>query len=207
MRAVQPMRVALTGGITCGKSLVADAFAGHGAPVIDTDVIAHEITQPGSTALSRIVAEFGVEMLDAASALDRSKLRARVFEDPAARRSLEALLHPAIVAEMNRRAAAVQAPYVVLVIPLLVETGIEDEVDRVLVVDCPEDQQLRRLRARDGETETSARRILAAQATRKDRLAVADDVIDNSGTREATRNAVAALHLRYLELASHRAES
>ena len=196
-----PMRIGLTGGIASGKSLVADEFAALGVPVIDTDLLAREVVQPGHPALERIAAEFGAQVLDADGALDRGRLREIVFGDAPRRRRLEALLHPAIVAEMDRRAAASAAPYVLLVIPLLVETGFERQVDRVLVVDCPEAVQIERLMARDGESEAGARRMLAAQAPRRARLAAADDVVDNAGTREAVRAAVAALHEHYLRLA------
>ncbi|CAN5189375.1 dephospho-CoA kinase [soil metagenome] len=199
-----PVRIALTGGIGCGKSLVADAFAALGAPVMDADVIAREVVQPGSATLARVVAEFGEDILDHENALNRALLRARVFADPAKRRSLEAILHPAILATMERRAAEARAPYVVLVIPLLVETGIAAQFDRVLVVDCAQALQVRRLMGRDGETEDSASRMLAAQASRHDRLAAADDVVDNSGTRDRTRAAVGRLHRQYLELARSR---
>lgn len=197
-----PLKVGLTGGIASGKSLVADAFADHGMPVIDSDVLARELVQPHSPALGRIVAEFGAGVLDAGGGLDRTKLRGAVFGDAERRRRLEAILHPAIVARMERRAAASQAPYVVLVVPLLVETGYAGQVDRVLLVDCPEAAQRERLMRRDGESEASARRMLAAQATREQRLAAADDVIDNSGPPDAARAAVAALHDRYLQLAT-----
>jgi len=196
-----PMRIGLTGGIASGKSLVADEFAALGVPVIDTDLLAREVVQPGHPALERVAAEFGAGVLDADGALDRARLRDIVFGDALRRRRLEALLHPAIVEEMERRVAASTAPYVVLVIPLLVETGFERQVDRVLVVDCPEAVQIERLMARDGENAAGARRMLAAQATRRARLAAADDVIDNAGSREAVRAAVAALHERYLRLA------
>ena len=196
-----PMRIGLTGGIASGKSLVADEFAALGVPVIDTDLLAREVVQPGHPALERLAAEFGAGVLDADGALDRARLRDIVFGDALRRRRLEALLHPAIVEEMERRVAASTAPYVVLVIPLLVETGFERQVDRVLVVDCPEAVQIERLMARDGENAAGARRMLAAQATRRARLAAADDVIDNAGSREAVRAAVAALHERYLRLA------
>lgn len=198
MRNDRPMRVGLTGGIASGKSLVADEFAALGVPVIDTDLLAREIVRPGTPVLDRVVAEFGAGVLDAAGALDRKRLRAIVFTDPLRRRRLEALLHPAIVAEMERRAAASPAPYVLLVIPLLVETGYAGRVDRVLVVDCPEALQLERLVERDAGTEAAARRILASQASREQRLAVADDVIDNSGSLDSVRETVAALHARYL---------
>ena len=197
-----PIRIGLTGGIASGKSLVAEEFAALGVPVIDTDVLARDVVRPGSPALERVAAEFGADVIDAGGALDRARLRELVFGDARRRRRLEALLHPAIVAEMDRRAAESTAPYVLLVIPLLVETGFEGRVDRVLVVDCPEAVQLERLMARDGESAASAQCMLAAQASRSERLAAADDVIDNSGSREAARANVAALHERYLRLAS-----
>jgi dephospho-CoA kinase len=196
-----PMRIGLTGGIASGKSLVADEFAALGVPVIDTDLLAREVVQPGHPALERIAAEFGAQVLDTDGALDRGRLRDIVFGDTPRRRRLEALLHPAIVAEMDRRAVTSTAPYVLLVIPLLVETGFERQVDRVLVVDCPEAVQIERLMARDGESAAGARRMLAAQAPRRARLTAADDIIDNAGTREAVRAAVAALHEQYLRLA------
>ncbi|HUO82872.1 MAG TPA: dephospho-CoA kinase [Gammaproteobacteria bacterium] len=197
-----PIRIGLTGGIASGKSLVAEAFAALGVPVIDTDVLARDVVRPGSAALERVAAEFGADVIDTGGALDRARLRELVFGDARRRRRLEALLHPAIVAEMDRRAAESTAPYLLLVIPLLVETGFEGRVDRVLVVDCPEAVQLERLMARDGESAASAQCMLAAQVSRSERLAAADDVIDNSGTREAARANVAALHERYLRLAS-----
>jgi dephospho-CoA kinase len=197
-----PLRIGLTGGIASGKSAVADAFARRGAAIVDTDVIAREVVEPGRPALAAVVAAFGAEVLGPDGRLDRRALRRTVFADPEQRRRLEAILHPAIRAEMQRQAAAAAGPYVVIAIPLLVENGLQSQVDRVLVVDCPPEVQLARLLARDGETAEGARAILAAQATRDQRLAVADDVIVNDGSLADLEARVAALHRRYLELAS-----
>jgi len=193
----RPLRIGLTGGIASGKSRVAGLFAARGVPVIDTDQIAREVVEPGQPALAELFQTFGDSILQPDGRLDRRALRERVFADPAARRRLEALLHPRILAELERRSAAAGGPYQVLVIPLLVEGGRRTEVDRVLVVDCPEDTQLARLLARDGETEAGAQAILAAQASRAVRLAAADDVIVNDGTLAELEAAVTALDARY----------
>jgi dephospho-CoA kinase len=198
------LRIGLTGGIASGKSAVADAFARRAVPVVDTDVIAREVVEPGRPALAAVVAAFGSEVLGPDGRLDRRALRRLVFADPALRRRLEAILHPAIRAEMQRQAAATAGPYVVIAIPLLVENGLQQQVDRVLVVDCPPDVQLARLLARDGETPEGARAILAAQATRDERLAVADDVVVNDGSLADLDARVDALHQRYLALAAAR---
>lgn len=191
------LRIGLTGGIASGKSAAARAFAALGVPVLDTDVIAREVVEPGQPGLVRIVAEFGEGVLGRDGRLDRAALRARVFSDPAARRQLEAMLHPAIWAGLERQSATAGGPYQVFVIPLLVESGARDAVDRVLVVDCATETQVRRLRERDGETDASARAMLAAQASREDRLAAADDVLDNDGTPEELRDKIAALDRFY----------
>lgn len=196
------LRVGLTGGIASGKSTVASLFAGHGVPVLDTDEIARDVVEPGQPALAAVVADFGEGILSPEGRLDRRALRARVFADPAARARLEAILHPVIRAELARRSGAAGGPYQVWVIPLLVEGGRADDVDRVLVVDCPVDVQLARLRARDGETEASARAILAAQAGRDARLAAADDVILNDAAPEALAAQVSALDAKYRALAA-----
>jgi dephospho-CoA kinase len=198
------LRIGLTGGIASGKSAVADAFARRGVPVVDTDVIAREVVEPGQPALAAVVEVFGGDVLGPDGRLDRRALRRLVFSDPALRRRLEAILHPAIRAEMQRQAAATAGPYVVIAIPLLVENGLQQQVDRVLVVDCPPDVQLARLLARDGETPEGARAILAAQATRDERLAVADDVVVNDGSLADLDARVDALHHRYLALAAAR---
>ena len=195
-------RVALTGGIASGKSAVADLFAALGVPVIDTDVIAREVVEPGQPALAEVVAAFGTEVLDATGRIDRRRMRERIFADPDARRRLEAILHPAIRAEMARQSLAARGPYQVLVIPLLTEGGRRDHVDRVLLVDVPEELQIERLMMRDGVTLEQARASLNAQATRAERLAMADDVVRNSGRVDELREAVAALDARYRRLAA-----
>lgn len=195
------MKVGLTGGIASGKSAVADAFALRGVPVIDTDLIARELVEPGTPALEAITAKFGTAVLDNTGNLDRKHLRKLVFSDPAKRRSLESLLHPLIVHEMHARAAAATGPYQIIVVPLLVEVGLSANFDRVLVVDCPERLQLSRLLARDAETEQSARAILATQSERGRRLGHADDIIVNDGDLVALDTAVAKLHRVYTELA------
>lgn len=198
----RPLRIGLTGGIASGKSAVADLFAALGVPVIDSDVIARQVVEPGEPALEAVVDAFGPGVLAPDGRLDRPALRALVFADPDARRRLEGLLHPAIRARMAAEAATAGGPYQVQVIPLLVEGGRADAVDRVLVVDCPEALQLERLAARDGESPERARAILAAQASRAVRLAAADDVILNDGSLEALRSKVAELDRRYRDLAA-----
>jgi dephospho-CoA kinase len=194
------LRIGLTGGIASGKSAVAAAFARRGVPVVDTDQLAREVVEPGEPALAAVVREFGPDILGPDARLDRPRLRAMVFADAGRRRRLEAILHPAIRAAMEARIAAISAPYAIIVIPLLAESGLRDSVDRVLLVDCPPELQIERLVARDGEAIAGARAILAAQATRGERLAVADDVIENTGTLAELERAVDALHDRYLSL-------
>lgn len=192
--------VGLTGGIGSGKSAAADAFASLGATVIDTDVISRELTAAGGAAIPGVARLFGPEAIDSSGAMNRDKVRARVFTDPAARKALEALLHPMIRAESRRRIDRARGPYVVHVVPLLVESSdYRKRVHRVLVVDCPEALQIERVRARSGLSEAQVRDILASQATRAQRLAAADDVIDNSGSLQALRKQVAALHQTYLK--------
>jgi len=192
--------VGLTGGIGSGKSAAAEEFARLGAAVVDTDAIAHELTAAGGAAIPELERLFGKDTLGADGAMDRAKVRARVFADPAARKALEALLHPMIRDESRRRIAGAKGPYVLHVVPLLVESAdYRARVDRVLVVDCPEALQIARVRARSALPEGEVRAILASQASRAERLAAADDVIDNSGSIEALRKQVAALHQRYIE--------
>jgi dephospho-CoA kinase len=195
------MVVALTGGIASGKSAVSQRFAELGAPVVDTDVIAREVVEPGSSGLAEIEREFGRDVMDG-DALDRAALRRRIFDDRAARARLERILHPRIAAEAERRIAALDAPYAVLVVPLLVETGLFGDADRVLVVDVPESVQMQRLMDRDGVDRDDAEAALRAQADRRHRLARADDVIVNTGSPDELRAQVDRLDRIYRELAS-----
>jgi dephospho-CoA kinase len=195
--------VGLTGGIGSGKSAVADAFAALSVDVTDTDRIAHALTDPGSAGLAGIVAAFGPELLRADGTLDRDRLRERVFADAAARQRLETILHPLIRAEAAREVARWKSPYGLLVVPLLFERGgHRDLVRRTLVVDCPEEIQVARVTARSGLAAAQVRAIMAAQLPRAERLARADDVLDNSGGREAIAPQVAELDRRYRRLAA-----
>ena len=174
------LKIGLTGGIGSGKSRVADFFSEFGASVIDTDVIAHELTAPGGTAIDAIRAEFGDASIAADGALDRGAMRELVFDDPLARHRLEAILHPMIQSVLYQRAQSAQGCYLVLVVPLLVETGRwRGRVDRVCVVDCDPETQIERVRMRSGLTPDTIARIMSAQASRAERLDVADDVIRN----------------------------
>jgi len=191
--------VGLTGGIGSGKSAAAEEFGRLGATVVDTDAIALELTRAGGAATGQVRSLFGDEYVDADGAMDRAKMRALAFRDPAARKKLEELLHPMIRAESERRIAAASGPYVIHVVPLLVESaGYRQRVARVLVVDCPESVQMERVQRRSGLSEDEVKRIIGAQIKREDRLAAADDVIDNSGTLDALHKQVRALHARYL---------
>jgi dephospho-CoA kinase len=170
---------------------------------VDSDAIAHELTAPGGAALEHIKALFGEAFIAPSGAMDREAMRSRVFNDPPAKRALEALLHPMIRTQAERRIAAARAPYVIYVVPLLLESGdYRSRVDRVLVVDAPEALQLERVRSRSGLPEREVRGIMAQQASRAARLAAADDLIDNSGALDALRAQVAALHARYLTMAA-----
>ena len=193
--------VGLTGGIGSGKSAAADEFARLGATVVDTDAIAHELTALGGAALPEIARIFGKDFIRDGK-MDRQRMRERVFSDPAAKNRLEGLLHPLIREESKRRIAAAAGPYVVHVVPLLIESpDYRRRVDRVLVVDAPEEAQLARVHARSGLAEDEVRAIVRTQAAREARLAAADDVIDNAGPLDALRNQVAALHQKYLQFA------
>jgi dephospho-CoA kinase len=194
------LRIGLTGGIASGKSTVAARFMELGVPVVDADAVSRQVVEPGSPGLGAIVARFGRGILSPAGTLERRALRDLIFADPAARHDLERITHPLIWAEMERQAQAVRGPYLVMEIPLLAESGRRDRVDRVLVVDTAEASQMARLMARDGGSEAQARAMLAAQADRAQRLAVADDVLENTGGLPELRRRVDRLHERYLEL-------
>lgn len=199
------LRIGLTGGIASGKSTVAQRFRELGVPVIDADESSRRVVAPGQPGLEAVVRRFGSRVLTATGELDRRALRELVFADPAKRRDLERLLHPLIRADMEAAARAAAGPYLVLAIPLLVESGDLERVDRVLVVDTEEALQLERLMARDGSGAEQARAILAAQASRAQRLEAADDVLKNTGTLAELRREVDRLHERYLALAAQKA--
>jgi dephospho-CoA kinase len=195
--------VGLTGGIGSGKSTVAALFAAHGASVIDTDLIAHQLTAPDGLAMPKIRSVFGQRFITADGAMDRQNMRDAVFADPDAKAKLEAILHPLIRSETERAADEAQGAYPLFVVPLLVESGIwKTRVSRVLVIDCPEEVQIARVMRRNGFSEEQVRAIIATQVPRPLRLAAADDIIDNSGAADTSLELqVASLHQRYLALA------
>lgn len=195
------LTVGLTGGIASGKSLIQSAFEAHGVPVLDADRVARDVVAVGEPTLAEIAAAFGADMLLPDGALDRRRMREHVFADPGARKRLEGITHPHIRTRIRSWLAAQSGPYCVLSVAILIEARMNDLVDRVLVVDCPVEHQLRRLQQRDGIDETLARAMLAAQASREQRLAVADDVIENSGDPQTAVAAVRQLHDYYFLLA------
>jgi dephospho-CoA kinase len=195
-------RVGLTGGVASGKSTVASLFAALGVPVIDLDLIAREVVAPGTPGLAAVIAAFGTDVLLPDGTLDRRRLRELAFATPGQRQQLEAILHPRIQARMEALCASAGGPYQILVIPLLIESGLETRVDRVLVVDCSESVQRARLRVRDGESAAGADRLLAAQVDRAARLNRADDVLVNDGSRDELPGRVTELHANYLGLAA-----
>ena len=194
------LKIGLTGGIGCGKSVAAQFFASKGVPVFDADEVARELVAPGQPALAAIVAQFGEGVLEDGR-LNRTLLRERIFVDESAKRTLEALLHPLVYQSLNAKAQHLEYPYCIFAIPLLIETGRQAFVDRILLVDCPAEQQYARVRRRDGLDDTTIGRILAAQASRADKLAAADDIIDNAGSIEQLHGQLEALHQAYLALA------
>jgi dephospho-CoA kinase len=200
--STRAFRVGLTGGIASGKSTAAKFFGALGVPILDSDQIARDVVEPGQPPLERLIERFGRKILTPDGHLDRPALRDIVFSDPKARADLEALTHPAIGAAMEALSAAAGGPYQILVVPLLVEKNLTAHVDRVLVVDCEEELQIRRLRDRDGSTPEQVQAILQAQAPRAARLRAADDVIHNDTDMSAVRDQVAALHAQYLELSA-----
>lgn len=205
----RPYCVGLTGGLAAGKSTVAAYLADLGAEVVDADQIARALTAPQGAALPAVIQAFGSDVIAADGGLDRMAMRLRIFADTDARRRLEAILHPLILKRVRSLLAHSRAPYVVLVVPLLVEvwSDYRDLVDRVLVVDCDEALQISRVMQRDGIGEALARDMLAAQASRQARLALADDVLDNGKDLDALARRVRDLHDRYLKLAKTRMDS
>ena len=207
MKAPNPLRIALSGGIASGKSTVAALFAQLGVPIIDMDELAREVVAPGSALLAQVLERFGPGVRNPGGSLDRRALREIIFRDVAARRELEALLHPAIRDLCTERSAAAGGPYQIIVIPLLTESGAASQYDRVLVVDCDAAVQRARLAARDGAATGLANAALAAQATRAERLRLADEVIHNDGEAAALGPRVLELHRQYLRRAADRAHA
>lgn len=203
MTPAQRLRIGLTGGIGSGKSAVADLFAAQGAAIVDADVAAHQLTAPGGRAMPSLIEAFGAEVCDAQGALDRAAMRERVFSDSLARARLESILHPLIGEAMRDAASHAVGDYLMFVVPLLVEhlDRWRPQIDRLCVVDCPESVQIARVASRSGLQHDIIAAIIAAQATRAQRLAVADDVIDNSGDLQALAAQVAVLHANYEALA------
>ena len=194
------MIVGLTGGIGSGKSAAADLFAAKGVELVDTDVLAREVVEPGTPALAAIAEHFGDEILGADGGLDRAKLRGIVFAQPAEKDWLEALLHPLISELLRSRLASFQGPYCLLVSPLLLETEQAALVDRILVIDIDREGQLQRTLRRDGSSQATVEAIIDSQISREERLARADDIISNKGTLEDLARAVDQQHARYLQL-------
>lgn len=197
-----PFSIGLTGGIGSGKTTVADLFGELGAAIIDTDAIAHQLSAPGGAAIAAIRAAFGDDFITAEGAMDRARMRAHVFADSDARKQLESILHPLIRSETARAAAAARGDYPIFVVPLLVESQQwRNRTSRILVVDCAEDVQIKRVMQRNAMPRAQVEAIMAAQATRAERLAAADDVIENNLDTAALLPQIAALHARYLSLA------
>ena len=194
--------IGLTGGIGSGKTTVCNYFSALDVPIIDADIAAREVVQPGQAALTQITALFGQSILASDGSLDRSKLRDQIFSDEISRKKLEAILHPLIRQQMDKKLATLSAPYAILAIPLLLESGRREGINRVLVIDADESQQLTRASQRDHKNESQIRAIIAAQCNRKDRLNAADDVIYNSGNLEQLNNQVTEMHNLYLKLAA-----
>ncbi len=198
------LKVGLTGGIGCGKSTAANIFAELGAPVIDADQISHELVEPGAPALLEITRQFGPGILAADGTLDRNKLRTLIFSQAHYKKQLEAILHPLIYAEMRRLMQTLQYPYVILCIPLLLETKMQYFVDRILVIDCPVEQQIKRVKLRNKHSEATIKAIIASQISRELRLSAADDIIDNSSDTTKLAEHIKKLHNLYLSLGKNK---
>ena len=190
--------IGVTGGIGSGKTTVANLFSSLGAPVIDADELAKQVVAPGQPAYEEILQHFGATILGKSGELDRRRLRERIFSDPAKRDRLEAIVHPRVYAQMKLLLDCLEAPYAIVVVPLLIESGARELVDRVLVVDSPEELQIQRTQRRDGTTRAAVKKILAAQLDRSARLSAADDVIENDTSMEALEKVVSRLHRQYL---------
>ena len=198
----QPLVVGLTGGIGSGKTTVANGFGKLGIPLIDADLIARELVEPGQAALEEICAVFGPGCLSADGRLDRTRIQQQIFADKALRLRLEAILHPEIRKRIKALIADIRTSYCIVVIPLLLETGQDDLVDRILVIDAPEEEQIKRVAARDKLSHNAIIRVMHTQADRETRLASADDIIVNNSDLETLTSQIQSLHHRYLELSN-----
>ena len=195
------LAVGITGGIGSGKSAAADRFSELGVPIIDADVIARQIVEPGRPACRKVIDAFGDEVASDDGGLNRAKLRKIIFSEPEKKTLLENILHPEIHAEILRQIAELSTPYTIVVIPLLAESKRQYPLDRILVIDAPAELQVSRVCARDDQSESEVKRVIQLQSSRPDRLAIADDVIENTGSLQSVRNSVDALHGKYLAIA------
>lgn len=193
--------IGLTGGIGSGKTTVSDLFSALGVPIIDTDVIARELVEPGQPALTDITTLFGKDLLNPDGRLNRSKLGDITFNKPDARKQLEQILHPRIRKQVSERLKKLHSPYAIVVIPLLIETGDRSYIDRILVVDCERQNQINRVAQRDQRSKQQIKQILQAQVSRQQRLQAADDVLDNNADQDTLKQQVDVLHHKYLALA------
>ena len=200
--------IGLTGGIGSGKSTVADAFVARGAALVDTDQIAHELTGPDGAAMPLLSTAFGPGIVAGNGALDRNAMRQRVFSDASAKKQLEGILHPMIREISWQRCAAAKTPYVILAVPLLVESGsYRARCDRIAVVDCPESLQIERVMQRNSLPAEEIRRIMQSQASRAERLRIADDVIENNDGLDPLIQQVEKLHHQYLRQAAEKPQA
>ena len=195
------LAVGITGGIGSGKSAAADRFSELGVPIIDADVIARQIVEPGRPACRKVIDAFGDVVASDDGGLNRAKLRKIIFSEPEKKTLLENILHPKIHAEILRQIAELSTPYTIVVIPLLAESKRQYPLDRILVIDAPAEFQVSRVSARDDQSESEVKRVIQLQSSRPDRLAIADDVIENTGSLQSLRNSVDALHEKYLAIA------
>lgn len=195
--------IGVTGGIGSGKTTVANLFSSLGVPVIDADELARQVVAPGQPAYEEILQHFGTTILSKSGELDRRRLRERIFSDSAKRDRLEAIVHPRVYAQMKHLLDCLETPYAIVVVPLLIESGARELVDRVLVVDSPEELQIERTHRRDGTTRAAVKKILAAQLDRSARLSAADDIIENDASLEALAKVVSRLHRQFLSEAEH----
>jgi dephospho-CoA kinase len=197
------LRIALTGGIGSGKTTVSSIFEKLGVPIIDSDIISRDLVKPGQPCLTKIINEFGNEILTEQNTLDREKLRSIIFDDDVAKSNLESILHPSIYKELDSQISKINYPYCLVVVPLLIETNAMKHFDRILVIDTDKDLQVKRTQKRDNSSEIEVKKIIDSQISREQRLKYADDIIENTLTIEELNETVKQLHTKYIELGSH----